>query len=193
MYYLSEVSAVVRVMPKEITFEVDKVIEKRVREEYEGQISEKLGRVVLVTRVIDIGEGVVIYGDGAAYYKVIFECIHYQPELQEIVFGKVSDIAEYGAFVDFGPFEGLVHISQSMEDFVSYDKSGQLTGKETKKSVKLKDKVRAKIIAISKKDATNPKIGLTMRQVGLGKPEWELLEVKKRVVLREEKVQKEKK
>ena len=42
-------------------------------------------------------------------------------------------------------------------------------GKESKKSLKIGDKCRARIIAVSFKDLQNPKIGLTMRQPGLGK------------------------
>jgi len=38
--------------------------------------------------------------------------------------------------------------------------------------LRIGDQCRARIIAVSFKDVTNPKIGLTMRQAGLGKIEW---------------------
>ena len=47
-----------------------------------------------------------------------------------------------------------------------------LTGRDSKKFLKIGDFCRARIIAVSFKDVTNPKIGLTMRQPGLGKIEW---------------------
>ena len=92
----------------------------------------------------------------------------FKPELQEVVFGKVTDITNFGAFVNMGPIEGMVHISQTMDDFVSFSKSGALIGKDSKRTLKLNDKCKARIIAISFKDVTTPKIGLTMRQPGLG-------------------------
>ena len=45
-------------------------------------------------------------------------------------------------------------------------------GKDTKRSLKVNDLCRARIVAASFKDITNPKVGLTMRQTGLGKLEW---------------------
>ena len=66
----------------------------------------------------------------------------------------------------------MVHISQSMDDFVSFSKEKVLSGKKSNRAIKVGDKCRARIIAVSYKDANNPKIGLTMRQEGLGKLEW---------------------
>ena len=66
----------------------------------------------------------------------------------------------------------MIHISQTMDDYVSFSKDKCLLGKETKRTLKPNDLCRARIIATSFKDVTNPKIGLTMRQAGLGKLEW---------------------
>ena len=74
--------------------------------------------------------------------------------------------------MDLGGAEGMVHISQSMDDFVSFSKEKVLQGKKTGYSLKVGDKCCARIIALSFKDAHNPKIGLSMRQEGLGKLEW---------------------
>jgi len=58
-----------------------------------------------------------------------------------------------------------------MDDFVSFSDSGVLTGKDGKKTLVKGDKCIARIVAISYK-GEEPKIGLTMRQPGLGKTEW---------------------
>lgn len=81
-----------------------------------------------------------------------------------------------------GPADGMIHISQTMDDFVSLSKEKVLTGKESKKILKVNDICRARIVAISYKDTANPKIGLTMRQPLLGNIKWieeELKEAKK--------------
>ena len=172
MYYKSEVQGVVRIPPALFSEPLESAVEKQLRLDYEGQIFEELGKVILILNVEDIGEGVIIPGDGAAYHRVRFFMLHFVPELNEIVEGSVKDIAKFGAFVDFGPFEGMIHVSQTMDDFVSFSKSGTLTGKKTNRSLKTGDFVRSRIVAISWKDPKNPKIGLTMRQPALGKTEW---------------------
>ena len=67
--------------------------------------------------------------------------------------------------------QGMIHVSQTMEDYVSINKSGVLQGKSTKRSLNVGDNCLARIVAISFKSG-EPKIGLTMRQPGLGKLEW---------------------
>jgi DNA-directed RNA polymerase subunit E' len=86
--------------------------------------------------------------------------------------GKIKDIADFGAFLTLGPIDGMIHISQTMDDFVSFSKEKSLSGRDTKQNLRMGDHCRARVIAVSFKDVTNPKIGLTMRQAGLGKLEW---------------------
>ena len=74
--------------------------------------------------------------------------------------------------MNLGPVDGMIHVSQTMDDFISFSKQKTLQGKETKQVLKVGDKCRARIVALSFKDATNPKIGLTMRQPGLGAMHW---------------------
>ena len=66
----------------------------------------------------------------------------------------------------------MIHVSQAMDDFVSFSKEKTLSGKESKRTLKINDVCRARIIAVSFKDPLNPKLGLTMRQQGLGRLDW---------------------
>ena len=105
--------------------------------------------------------------------------ITFIPEMQEVAVGKITDITNFGAFINIGPVDGMIHVSQTMDDFISFSKTKVLSGKESKKSLKVGDKCKARIIAVSYKDITNPKIGLTMRQPRLGNVKWIEEEIKK--------------
>lgn len=172
MYYCSNISSVVRIDPKKFGEKLKDSVLKQLKENYEGNIDETLGRVINVLSVDNISEGNIIPGDGGIFYKTEFSAINYKPEIQEIIEGEVKDIAKFGIFVELGPFEGLIHISQAMDEYVSINKQGVLQGKDSKKILKVGDKIRARIIAVSFKDPASPKIGLTMRQPYLGKLEW---------------------
>lgn len=182
MFYKIELKDYIRVPPMYFELEVKDAVLKAVKLKYDGFTNAALGFVIDVVNVKDIGEGVIIPGDGASYYETVFEIIAFKPELQEVVVGNIKDIADFGAFLTLGPVDGMIHISQTMDDFVSFAKEKVLTGRDSKKVLKIGDRCRARIIAVSFKDITNPKIGLTMRQPGLGKIEW----------LEEEKEKKEK-
>jgi len=72
-----------------------------------------------------------------------------------------------------GPLDGLVHVSQICDDYISYEQVGnRFIGKETGKILEVNDQVRAKIIAVSLGTGRSGKLGLTMRQKLLGKEDW---------------------
>ena len=191
MFYKIELKDHIRVPPNLFNLPLEEAVIKRIKTKYSGFISKDLGIVIDVPGIRDIGEGIIIAGDGASYYDVAFELLTYKPEMQEIVVGKIKDIAEFGAFINIGPIDGMIHISQTMDDFVSFSKDKTLTGKETKRILKVNDLCRARIIAVSFKDVLNPKLGLTMRQQGLGRLEWLKEETEEKAVKKEEKEGKE--
>ena len=172
MFYRVKVKDYIRVPPNMFNLTKKDSVLKNVKSSYEGHISKELGFVITVIDVGMVKEGVIVPGDGAAYYETEFELLTFKPEMNELVFGKIRDITDFGAFVDLGGTEGMVHISQSMDDFVTFSKDKVLQGRKTSHTLKPNDKCRTRIIAVSYKDLNNPKIGLTMRQEGLGKTEW---------------------
>ncbi|MHC1631811.1 MAG: DNA-directed RNA polymerase [Methanotrichaceae archaeon] len=175
MYKKMKLEGVVRVAPSQMADPLEESIEMALRNKYESRVDKTLGSVVAVLGVDDISEGRILAGDGAIYYDVTFDAIVFKPEMQEIVEGEVVEIVKFGAFVGIGPFDGLLHVSQITNEYISYDeKNARLTSKDSSKSLSEGDKVRARIIAVSlnEKEPRESKIGLTMRQTGLGKLEW---------------------
>jgi DNA-directed RNA polymerase subunit E' len=171
MFYITEVEDYIRVEPKLFGIPTIEAVEKQLRETYANFYNKELGKVVAVIDVLSVGEGVIIPGDGAVYYISRFKLLTWRPELHELVYGTIAEITTFGAFIDMGMLRGMIHISQTMEDYVSFSKSNTLLGKASKRSLKQEDLCIARIVAISHK-GEEPKIGLTMRQPGLGKIEW---------------------
>ncbi|MCX6750199.1 MAG: DNA-directed RNA polymerase [Candidatus Pacearchaeota archaeon] len=171
MFYLTEVEDYVRVEPKLFGLPTVEAVDQQLREIYANHYDRELGKSVVVIEVLEVVEGVIIPGDGATYYNSKFKLLAWKPELQELIYGEVTEITKFGAFVDMGVMRGMIHISQTMEDFVSFSKSNVLSGKVSKRNLKQGDTCIARIVAISHK-GEEPKIGLTMRQPGLGKIEW---------------------
>jgi DNA-directed RNA polymerase subunit E' len=171
MFYLVEVEDYIRVEPKLFGLPTIESVEKQLKETYTDYYDKEIGKVISIIEVLEVGEGVIIPGDGAAYYRSRFKLLIWRPELQELVYGVVSEITNFGAFMDLGVMKGMIHISQTMDDYVSFNKSNSLIGKVSKRTLKSGDICLARIVAISHKGG-ELKIGLTMRQPGLGKLEW---------------------
>ncbi len=183
MYLISKIEDTVRIPPSRFEEPLNEVAIEIINESYVGKIDKKMGLMVTVKDIEEIGVGKVIMGDGAAYHEVVFNALFFKPELHEIVEGEVIEVTEFGAFIRIGPMDGLVHVSQVTDDYINYDgKRGALIGKESKKTLEEGNKVRARIVALSLKGKSSKetKIGLTMRQPNLGRVEWIEAEKEKR-------------
>ena len=178
MFYIVEVEDYVRVEPKLFGLKTSDAVAKQLQETYSNYHDKEIGEVVGVISILEVGDGIIIPGDGAAYYNARFKLIVWKPELQELVFGIIDEITNFGAFMNLGVMKGMIHISQTMDDYVSFSTSGTLLGKDSKKTLKKGDSCLARVVALSYK-GDQPKIGLTMRQPGLGKLDWIKEEKKK--------------
>ena len=181
MYKLLTVKDNIRIPPSRFREDIEKVSLEILREEYEGVMTTELGFIVAIIKVLELGPGKIIPGDGATYHNVVFEALVFKPELQQIVEGEVVEVVDFGVFIRLGPLDGLCHVSQVTDDFISYDqKRSALLGKESGRAISVGDHVRARIIAVSLKGGSRSgKIGLTMRQPYLGKIEWIKAYIKK--------------
>jgi DNA-directed RNA polymerase subunit E' len=172
MFYKLKLKDHIRVPPKLFGESVEKSVTTAIKKTYNNFISKDLGIIIDVLKIDKIYDGTIIAGDGAAYYETEFELLSFKPELHEVLMGRVRDITDFGVFMSIGPIDGMIHISQAMDDFVSFSKDKVLSGKESKRSLKVGDICKSKVIAVSFKDPANPKIGLTMRQPTLGRLDW---------------------
>jgi DNA-directed RNA polymerase subunit E' len=175
MYVKIRAIDVVRVPPERLGDDLDVVVKEMLRDKLEGRLDKKVGMFIAILDVVDIKEGRIMIGDAGVYYETAFDALVFRPKMQEIVEGGVVEIVEFGAFVEIGPLDGLLHISQITDEYISYDeKNAKLVTKETGRTLGEGDRLRARIVAISlnERDPSESKIGLTMRQPGLGKLEW---------------------
>ena len=156
-------------------FDQEKEVSARIilSEDYEGIITRNYGFIIAVVDVLDVGKGIIIPGNASTFHEVEFTILAFRPTLSEVVEGTVVEIVDFGSFIRLGPLDGLVHVSQICDDYISYEQVGnRFIGKETGKILEVNDQIRAKIIAVSLGTGRSGKLGLTMRQTFLGKEEW---------------------
>ncbi len=169
MFKILKVKEKVRVMPDKFGKDIKESIRESLQEQLEGTLNTSIGMFLSATDISNISEGEILPEDGAIHYTVEFTVLAHVPELNEIVVGEVVDTTEFGAFVRIGPFDAMIHVSQMMEDKVSYnDKTQTFIGKKSSKKLQKGDFVRSRIVGVSLGKSKTNKISLTMRQPGLG-------------------------
>jgi DNA-directed RNA polymerase subunit E' len=175
MYLKVRREDVIRIPPDRLGEDYEDLYKKITKETIEGKGAPSKSLTILVSNVEKMGEGKIVHGDSGVYQRVSYDAIVFRPGIQEIVDGEIVEILKFGAFVRFGPLDGLLHVSQIMDDRIDVDSAGQrLVGKDTKRDLKIGDNVRTRIVALSmnERNPRESKIGLTMRQNALGKLDW---------------------
>jgi len=175
MYNKVRLADTVRIAPELLGDDVTNAVRIALIDKLEGEIDKTLGAIVAIIDVVEVGDGHILAGDGAVYYDATFDAIVFKLELQEIIEGKVVEIVEFGSFIGIGPMDGLVHVSQITDEYISFDsKNARLVTKESNRSLSEGDHVRTRVVALSinEREPRDSKIGLTMRQPALGRIEW---------------------
>ncbi|MEM1537511.1 MAG: DNA-directed RNA polymerase [Candidatus Nezhaarchaeales archaeon] len=183
MYYLVKATDIVRIPPDKFNKSLKQSALEILREKYEGTIVKDVGSVIAVIDVDVSPIGEIIHGDGATYHEATFTMLTFKPLEQEVVESEVTDVTDFGVFVRLGPLEGLIHISQIIDDYISYNpKESALLCKQTHRTLRKGDAVRSRIttISLSGSSLRQCKIGLTMRQPFLGALKWIEEDLKKR-------------
>jgi DNA-directed RNA polymerase subunit E' len=160
MYMITERTDEIRIPPERLGEDLEAVVCDLTQKNIEGRV---------------LGDGRIVHGDGAVYQTVKYSAVVFRLDNQEVVDGTVCEIMKFGAFIRFGPLDGLLHISQVMDDHIDPDETNQrLVGKDTKRDIRVDYRVRTRVVSVSmnERNPRESKIGLTMRQPSLGRIEW---------------------
>ncbi len=171
IYSVVTVRDVVRIPPKEFGSPIEDAAMVHLRKQHENVLDRDVGLMIAVIGIDEIGQGRLMPGDGATYHSVTYKVLVFKPIRGELVEGNVVELMDFGAFIRMGPLDGLCHVSQICDDFITQDSKGSaLLGKETGRTLAEGDSVRARITSISFESGNRSgKLGLTMRQPFLGK------------------------
>jgi len=69
MFYIVEVEDYVRVEPKLFGLKTSNAVAKQLQDTYSNYHDKEIGEVIGVISVLEVGDGIIIPGDGAAYYN----------------------------------------------------------------------------------------------------------------------------
>ncbi|MDD4307375.1 MAG: DNA-directed RNA polymerase [Thermoplasmata archaeon] len=175
MYLKIKRKDVIRIPPERLGEDMAELSQELTQHSFEGKIVGDRSLIVLTANINPVGEGRIVHGDGAVYQDVEYDALIFRLDTQEIIEGSVCEILKFGAFVRFGPLDGLLHISQVMDDHIDVDVDNQrLIGKESRRDIRVNQDVRARIVTVSvnERNPRESKIGLTMRQSCLGRTDW---------------------
>lgn len=75
---------------------------------------------------LEVGDGVLVAGDGAAHHEVVFRLVVFRPFVDEVLVGTVAESTEEGIRVSLGFFEDVFIPGARMQRPSYYDKESRL-------------------------------------------------------------------
>ena len=174
MFSVSTLEDIVRIPTSLFDTSLNKAAIDILKAKYESMVKQDLGYIIMILGAEVEPMGKIIAGDGATFHRVTFDALTFYPKLQEIIYGELVDITDFGAFVRIGPTDALLHLSQVMDDYLKSNiSSGVILANQSGRTLKIGSAIRARITAVSLgKASTMGKIGITCRQPFLGTDEW---------------------
>jgi DNA-directed RNA polymerase subunit E' len=166
MFYILNVKEKVGIEAQNLKKDIKESIEEKLEDLH---LKENNGVFLGVVEIKNIGEsGEILPERPYIYFDVDYQALFFQPGENEVIESEVSDVAEFGPFVRFGPIEALVHISQISKDKLSYNpEQDVIASKDNKIVIKKGEKVRAMVIN-STISEERTRVNLSMKQDGLG-------------------------
>lgn len=107
MFILSEVEDLIRIPPHTFDTPIEEAIINEVNLKYANKVVSNLGLVITVWDLLDIKDGRLKPGDGAAFVETRFRCIVWKPFTGEIVTGWVAECSAEGIKVKVGFFDDI--------------------------------------------------------------------------------------
>ncbi len=174
MFYVYTIKDTISIPPAHFGEDLNKAAEVILRKRHERLLEKDIGIILAVFNVREISDGFIMPGDPSTHHDVTFDMLAFNLDVGEILMGEVSELVDFGCFVRLGPIDGLVHLSQITNDFITNDrKSGTFVLRNSGRTIKKGDVVYVKVSTISlKNNIKDTKIALTMRPDSLGKYEW---------------------
>ncbi|MBI5880545.1 DNA-directed RNA polymerase [archaeon] len=171
MFYRTTFQDHIRVAPKLFGLPTKEAVTKQIKKKYDGFIS-KGGQENYIQAVVSKIKALSVKPPKRQCFVIMpfSKTKSCRSEDWTEIFNNVIKPAVEGSGFNYECKRSDGIAGNIIED--TFSKEKVLSGKDSKRTLKVGDRCRARIIAVSFKDVGNPKLGLTMRQEFLGKLEW---------------------
>ncbi|KAL7519894.1 hypothetical protein ACHAWX_004648 [Stephanocyclus meneghinianus] len=111
MFVLTLLADTIRIPPPLLSQPTLTSIQTEIEKRYPNKIIIDVGLVLCpYGPPVQIGDGVLVPGDGGAHHQVLFQCVVFRPFVEEVLVGTVTDCNEEGVCVNVGGFFDQVFI-----------------------------------------------------------------------------------
>ncbi|PWN94821.1 putative DNA-directed RNA polymerase II chain Rpb7 [Tilletiopsis washingtonensis] len=118
MFFLKTLTHKIQLHPSYFGPSLSDYLRKQLKAEVEGTCTGKVGFIVKVTGIIDVGDGVILPGgDGKAEFESTYNAVVLKPFKGEVVDALVTNVNKMGFFATVGPLQIFTSVHLLPVDF----------------------------------------------------------------------------
>ena len=111
MFVLTLIADSIRIPPPLLSQPTLTSVQTEIEKRYPNKIIIDVGLILCpYGPPLEIGDGVLVPGDGGAHHQVLFQCVVFRPFVEEVLVGTVRECNEEGLSVSIGEFFDQVFI-----------------------------------------------------------------------------------
>jgi len=111
MFVISTIADTIRILPTMFSQSTRTSAHQEIDKKYPNRVIMDVGLVICrYGGVTQIGDGVLVPGDGAAHHEVVFRLVIFRPFVEEVCVGHIVGSSEEGIKVALGDFFGDIFI-----------------------------------------------------------------------------------
>ncbi|KAK4058933.1 DNA-directed RNA polymerase II subunit [Microbotryomycetes sp. JL221] len=115
MFFIKELTQTLPLHPSYFTRNIKEYLQRLLTDQVEGSCSGRLGYIISVIQVTDIGRGKVV--EGGAEFRIKYSAIVFRPFRGEVVDGVVASVNKMGVFADVGPLQCFISTHLIPQEF----------------------------------------------------------------------------
>ncbi|CED82266.1 DNA-directed RNA polymerase subunit E' [Phaffia rhodozyma] len=108
MFFVKELEETILLHPSYFGPQMTEYLKQKLHADVEGTCSGRIGYIISVLSILDIGSGKVIPGTGQAEFRTKYSAIVMKPFKGEVVDGIVETVSKMGIFLGHGPLSIFV-------------------------------------------------------------------------------------
>jgi len=111
MFVLTLLADTIRIPPHLLSQPTLNSVQTEIEKRYLNKIIVDVGLIICpYGQPLEIGDGILVPGDGGAHHQVIFQAVVFRPFVEEVLIGIVKESNEGGIVVSVGEFFDHVFI-----------------------------------------------------------------------------------
>ncbi len=135
MFNLCRLRCLVRLDPSEWDRPLPEAVKDALNQRLANTVLHKVGLVVGVFDLLDLGSSFLFPGDGAHHTRVTFRVVVFRPFHEEVLTGKIKSCTAKGVSISLGFFDDVLIPPEALQHPYRFDDAEQVSKLQWNRSI----------------------------------------------------------